>query len=75
MKKNNPGRPVISSINSHTSEISRFVDHRLLPLVREIPLYIKDKNHFINTINNFSVPPNSLFVAMDVKSPIHKYSK
>ena len=40
-KKNNPGRPEINLINCHTSEISRFVDHHLQPLVREIPPYIK----------------------------------
>ena len=37
-KESNPGRPVINSINCHTLiEISRFVDHHLQPLVREIP--------------------------------------
>ena len=59
---------MISSINCHTSEISRFVDHHLQPLVREIPSYIKDKNDFINKIDNFDVPPNTYPVTMDVKS-------
>ena len=67
-KENNPGRPAINSINCHTSEISRFVDHHLQPLVREIPSYIKDTNNFVNKINNFPVPPNLLLVTMDVKS-------
>ena len=57
-KENNPGRPVINSINCHTSEISRFVDHHLQPLVKEIPSYIKDTNDFVNKINNFKVPEN-----------------
>ena len=35
-KENNPDRPVINSINCHTSEVSRFVDYHLRPLVREI---------------------------------------
>ena len=59
---------MINSVNCHASAISRFVDHHLQPLVREIPLYIKDTNDFINKINKFSVPPNSLLVTMDVKS-------
>ena len=67
-KENNPGRLVVNSINCHTSEISRFVDHHLQPLVREIPLYIKETNDFINKIDNFAVPPNSFLVTMDVKS-------
>ena len=53
-KENNPGRPVMNSINCHTSEISCFIDHHLQPVVREIPLYIKDTNDFINKIDNFS---------------------
>ena len=67
-KENNQGRPVINSINCHTFEISRFVDHHLQPLVREIPSYIKDINDFINKIDNFAVPPDSFLVTMDVKS-------
>ena len=51
---------MINSINCHTSEISRFVDHHLQPLVREIPSYIK--------IDSFAVLPNSFLVTMDVKS-------
>ena len=67
-KENNPGRPVINSINCHTSEISCFVDHHLQPLVREIPSYIKDTYDFIHKIDNFAVPPNSFLVAMNVMS-------
>ena len=36
--------------------------------MREIPSYIKDINDFINKIDNFTVPPNSFLVTMDVKS-------
>ena len=67
-KWNNPGRPVINSTNCHISEISRFVDHYLQPLAKEIPLYIKVINDFVNKINNFKVPENSFLVTMDVKA-------
>ena len=67
-KPNNPGRSVINSIERHTSEISRFIDHHLQPVVKQIPSYIKDINHFINRINNFSVPVNSVLVTMDARS-------
>ena len=46
-KENNPGSSVIKSINCHISEISRFVDHHLKLLVREIQSYIKDEDDFI----------------------------
>ena len=67
-KPNIPGRPVISSLECHTSKMSRFVDHHFQPVVKEIPSYIKDTNHFINKVNNYSVPVNSILVTMDVRS-------
>ena len=59
---------MINSIECHTSEISGFVDPHLQLVVKEIPSYIKDTNHFINKVNNFSVPVNSILVTMDVRS-------
>ena len=45
-KPNNPGRPAINSqcqlnnkLECQTSEISRFVDHHLQPVVKQIPSY------------------------------------
>ena len=69
-KENNPGRPVINSFDCPTSDISRFIDHHLQPLLREIPSYIKDTKAFINKIDNFAVPPHAFLVTMDVKSSI-----
>ena len=34
-KESNPGRPIISSINCHTSKISQYVDNHLQPHVQE----------------------------------------
>ena len=67
-KPNHLRRPVIYSTECHTSEISRFVDHHFQPVVKQIPSYIKDTDHFINKVNNFSVPVNSILVTMDVRS-------
>ena len=64
-KENNLGRPVINPINCH---ISRFVDHHLQPLVKEIPSCIKGINDFVNKGNNFKVPENLFLVTMDVKA-------
>ena len=64
---NNPGRPVTNSIECHT-ENSSFINHHLQPVVKQIPSYIKDTNHFINKVNNFSVPVNSILVTMHVRS-------
>ena len=68
-KEENPGRPVVSSINCHTSNISKYVDYHLQPIMQQIPSYIKDTNNFINKFNTVkSVPKNSYLVTMDMRS-------
>ena len=68
-KEGHPGRPVVSSINCHTANISKYVDYHLQPIVKQIPSYVKDTNDFINKINAVkSVPKNSYLVTMDVRS-------
>ena len=59
---------MINSNECHTSENSRFVNHHLQTVVKQIPPYIKDTNHFIKKANNFSVPVNLILVTMDVRS-------
>ena len=39
-KKDKPGRPVVSSVNCHTSSISKYVDYHLQPIVKDIPSYV-----------------------------------
>ena len=68
-KEVNPGRPVVSSINCHTTNISKYVDYHLLPIAKKIPSYVKDTNDFTNKINaRKSVPKHSYLVTMDVRS-------
>ena len=68
-KKGNLGRPVVSLINCHTANISKYVDYHLQLIVKQIPSYVKYINDFINKINTVkSVPENSYLVAMDVRS-------
>ena len=50
-KEGNPGRPVISSINFHTSKISEYVDYHLEPIVKEFPSYVQDTTDFLRKIN------------------------
>ena len=46
-KINNPGRPVISSVNSHTEKISAYVGEFLRPIAEQLPSYICDTTDFI----------------------------
>ena len=60
---------MVSSINCHTTNISKYVDYHLQPIVKQIPSYVKDTNDFINKINAVkSVPKNSYLVTMDVRA-------
>ena len=67
-KPNNPGRPVVSSINCHTSKISQFVDFHLQPFVQSMDSYLKDTTDFLNKLKDQRVQKNTILVTMDVKS-------
>ena len=59
-KEGNPGRPLISSSNCHTSKISKYVDYHLQPILKDIPSYVQDTTNFVRKINQIdSVPNNS----------------
>ena len=49
-KEGNPGGPVVSSVNCHTSKISKFVDYHIQPLAKELPSYFKD-NYQVNFLD------------------------
>ena len=69
-KPGNPGRPIISGCDSPTDRLSSFVDFHLKPLCSSLPSYIKDTNHFLQTIFNLEtpLPPNTIIATIDVKS-------
>ena len=64
-----PGRPVVNSISSPTSNISKYVDHQLQPIVTNLPSYIKDTTDFIKKLDTIkTAPDNCYLVTMDVRS-------
>ena len=68
-KKNNPGRPVISSTNCHTTRLSKYVDHYIQPLAMKVKSYIRDTTDLINKIKHIKrLPHNAILVTMDVRS-------
>ena len=68
-KVNNPGRPVISSVNCNTSKISKYVDHYIQPLATNVRSYIRDTTDLLNKMKNIGkIPANAILVTMDVKS-------
>ena len=68
-KEKIPGRPVISSINCHTTKLSRYVDYYIQPLAAKGKSYIRDTTDFINKLQYIAyVPHNAILAALDVKS-------
>ena len=69
-KEKHPGRPIVSSINSHSTKISEYVDHHLQPYTKDIKSYIKDTKDFLNHLDKVptNISKNSYLVTLDVKS-------
>ena len=68
-KHNNPGRPVISSVNCHTSRISEFVDYYLQPEVKKLKSYVKDTTTCFKKIEAIDhLSDDSYLVSLDVCS-------
>ena len=69
-KKNNPGRPVINSVDCHSSNISKYVDYHLQPEVRKLKSYTKDSTDTINKLKEIQneIEEDDILVTMDVRS-------
>ena len=68
-KEKKPGRPVVSSIDCHTTKISKYINYQLQPHVKELKLHVKDSTDFIWKTNSMqNIPDSSILVSMDVRS-------
>ena len=68
-KEGKRGRPVVSSLNCHTANISKYVDYHLQPIVKQIPSYAKVTQDFLKKLEKVEdVPQESLIVTLNVKS-------
>ena len=73
-KEGNPGRPVVSSVNCHMANISKYVDYHLQPMVKEIPSYVKDTQDFLKKLEKVKdIPLESLLVTLDVNHYIQTF--
>lgn len=61
-------RPIVSSVNGITENISKFLDYWLQPIVRTLPSFLKDSNTFANLIQSTKVPNDCILVSIDVSS-------
>jgi len=68
-KANNPGRPVVSSVNSHTEKLSAYVDEFFRLVAEKLPSHIQDTTHFIKRIRALGKLSEKCYLAtLDVSS-------
>lgn len=67
-KLNNPGRPIVSGINTVTEKISSLVDSLIKDIPPTFSSYIKDTNHFLKEITQLHISAGSFLVTLDVTS-------
>ena len=68
-KPSNPGRPIVSACSRPTELISSFLDHVMVPLVKDLPSYIKDTKHALQIFQNIRFNNSHKFIfTMDVES-------
>ena len=68
-KEGNAGRPVISSVNCHTTKILQYVDHHLPLHIQELGSYVKDTTDFIKKVTTIDkVQQERFLVTMDIHS-------
>ena len=68
-KNDIPGRPVVSSIDFHTSKLSKLTYSFLQPHVKALPSNVKDTVDFINKLENAKdTLKDALLVKLDVKT-------
>ena len=67
-KKDIPGRPICSSINYPTSQISKFIDEHIKQYVPKTKSYVRDTQHFFSRLKQLGqIPEGALLVTLDVK--------
>ena len=59
-------RPIVSSCNSVTENISEFVDYWLQPEMRKLHSHLTDTNASINLIETTKLPENCILASIDV---------
>ena len=68
-KQGNPERSGFDSVNFHTSNISKYLDYQLQPIVQKILSYIQDTSDFLWKISaTETIAGNSYLVFLDVRS-------
>ena len=57
-------RPIVSSCEGPTENISQFIDHWLQPIMKALPSFLKDTTQLINKLNKLQVETEIILVTV-----------
>lgn len=66
--RNQPGRPIVSGINSLIRNGSIIVDYYFKPLVCKLPSFLKNTMNLLNILKDMNGPPNTILASINVES-------
>lgn len=61
-------RPIVASTNSFTSNLSQYIDFFLQPIVSNLPAFIMDSNHVLESLHHYQWEDGYLWASLDVCS-------
>lgn len=61
-------RPIVSSVESPTSNLSHFMDILLKPIVKTIPHILTNSTQLLQELDTLTIPDNSILASLDVSS-------
>jgi len=64
-------RPIVSSCDSPTENISKFLDYWLQPLMRTLPSFLQNTSQLINDLKELYIPDDSWLVTDPFTPPSH----
>ncbi|KFD47373.1 hypothetical protein M514_11736 [Trichuris suis] len=62
-----PLRPIVSTVGSTTSELSRYLKKIIQPLTGKEPSFVKNSTTLVDEIRNWPLSPDEILVSYDVK--------
>ncbi|KAJ7315893.1 hypothetical protein JRQ81_002055, partial [Phrynocephalus forsythii] len=68
-KQGNPGRPIVSNINTITVGVSGYLGNVLKPYATNAPSYVRDTTDFLRKLKSTqNLPDNIILATMDVEA-------
>ena len=67
-----PLRPIVSSVNSPTYNLAKYLVTLLQPHIEKTKSYIRDSTHFIQKISKLKTESNDILISFDVLSVFTK---